>query len=77
MQISAISYKNNIINFRAKQPTSLAEKYNINSQIAMEKEMACSIGVCRGCVVELKNGQNATVCKDGPVFKGSEVVWEN
>ena len=30
MQISAISYKNNIINFRAKQPTSLAEKYNIN-----------------------------------------------
>ena len=23
----------------------------------------------------LKNGKNATVCKDGPVFYGDEVVW--
>ena len=30
MQISAINYRNNIINFRAKQPNSLAEKYNID-----------------------------------------------
>ncbi len=57
----------------------LAKKHSIESQIAMEKVMACGIGVCRGCVIKIKkNGliQNATVCKDGPVFRGSEVIWE-
>jgi hypothetical protein len=29
MQVKAINY-NNIVNFKAKQPKSLAEKYNIN-----------------------------------------------
>ena len=56
------------------------EKYGIETQVAMEKVMACGIGVCRGCVIDIKkDGKivNATVCKDGPVFKGSEVVWEN
>ncbi len=56
----------------------LAEKYGIETQVAMEKVMACGIGVCRGCVIDIKkDGKviNATVCKDGPVFKGSEVVW--
>ena len=41
--------------------------------------MACSIGVCRGCVIEInKNGEkiNKTVCKDGPVFWGNEVIWQ-
>ena len=54
-------------------------KYNIETQVAMEKVMACSIGVCRGCVIDIiKDGNvtNAAVCKDGPVFKGSEVVWQ-
>lgn len=58
----------------------LGEKYGIETQVAMEKVMACGIGVCRGCVIDIKkDGKviNATVCKDGPVFKGSEVVWEN
>lgn len=58
----------------------LGEKYGIETQVAMEKVMACGIGVCRGCVIDIKkDGKviNATVCKDGPVFKGSEIVWEN
>ena len=53
-----------------------AENLKTETEIAMEKEMACSIGVCRGCVIELKNGQNASVCKDGPVFKGSTIKWQ-
>ena len=52
-----------------------AERNNIKAQIAMEKVMACGIGVCRGCVIKLKNGQNATVCKDGPVFRGDLIQW--
>ena len=53
-------------------------KINIESQLALEKVMACSIGVCRGCVIKLnQNGtiKTASVCKDGPVFKGSEIIW--
>lgn len=55
-----------------------AEKHGLECEVAMEKVMACGIGICRGCVIQVKkNGkiQNATVCKDGPVFKGQEVVW--
>ncbi len=55
-----------------------AKEYGIPSEVAMEKTMACSIGVCRGCVITLnRNGEigNASVCKDGPVFLGEEVVW--
>ncbi len=54
------------------------QKHNVETQIAMEKVMACGIGVCRGCVIDIKKDNkivNATVCKDGPVFSGSEVVW--
>lgn len=54
-------------------------KNNIKTQVSMEKTMACSIGVCRGCVIEInKNGEkiNKTVCKDGPVFWGNEVIWQ-
>ena len=62
-----------------KATTEIAEKHNIETQVAMEKVMACGIGVCRGCVIDIKrDGKivNATVCKDGPVFSGSEVVWQ-
>ena len=61
-----------------KTVAELGKKYNIETQVAMEKVMACGIGVCRGCVIDvIKDGkvQNATVCKDGPVFYGDEVVW--
>lgn len=36
-------------------------------QAAMERSMACGMGVCLGCVVET-NGGLKTVCRDGPVF---------
>lgn len=62
-----------------KNIAKLGGEHNIETQIAMEKVMACSIGVCRGCVIKIKRDnavQNATICHDGPVFLGSEVIWE-
>ena len=62
-----------------KKISEISNKYNIPSQIAMEKIMACSIGVCRGCVINIrKNNEiiNASVCKDGPIFEGREVIWD-
>ena len=55
-----------------------AQKHNIDCEVCMEKVMACGIGVCRGCAVKVKkDGKiiNKTVCKDGPVFDGKEVIW--
>lgn len=62
-----------------QKSTELANAFCLESQVAMEKIMACSIGVCRGCVIDIKKDgkiQNASVCKDGPVFNGNEVVWK-
>ena len=55
-----------------------AEKYGIKCEVCIEKVMACGIGVCRGCVIKVKKGNeivNKTICKDGPVFDGKEVAW--
>ncbi len=61
----------------------LAEKNSLKAEIAMEKVMACGIGVCRGCVIKVKDEsqgegavKNASVCADGPVFSGAEVIWK-
>ncbi|MDR7856607.1 dihydroorotate dehydrogenase electron transfer subunit [Tissierella sp.] len=41
--------------------------------VSMENRMACGIGACLGCTVETTRGMER-VCKEGPVFKGEEVV---
>lgn len=46
------------------------EKNNIDTFVSLEERMACGIGVCLGCVT--KDGK--CTCKDGPVFKASEVT---
>ena len=40
--------------------------------VSMENRMACGIGACLVCSCRTANG-NRKVCKDGPVFLGSEV----
>jgi dihydroorotate dehydrogenase electron transfer subunit len=41
-------------------------------QISVEREMACGVGACLGCVVETKSGMQAS-CVKGPVFDLDEV----
>ena len=63
-----------------KEICNIAKNNNIPCYIALEKVMACSIGVCRGCTIKLrKNAEiiRASVCKDGPIFRGDEVIWED
>lgn len=58
--------------------SEFAMSKGIECDVCMEKIMACGIGVCRGCAIKIKkdgNIINKTVCKDGPVFNGAEVVW--
>ena len=44
--------------------------------VSLEQMMACGVGACMGCTCEI-NGlvKYARVCKDGPVFRSSEVKW--
>jgi dihydroorotate dehydrogenase electron transfer subunit len=43
-------------------------------QISVERDMACGLGACLGCVVETTRGY-ATACVQGPVFDLDEVIW--
>lgn len=41
--------------------------------VSMEKRMACGIGACLVCTCKTKFGNKRT-CKDGPVFKGEDIL---
>ncbi len=43
---------------------------------SLETNMACGVGSCHGCVIELADGSYARVCREGPVFSGEEVFGE-
>lgn len=44
--------------------------------LSMESRMACGVGACLGCTIETTLGMKR-VCKDGPVFLGEEVVFND
>lgn len=61
-----------------KNIVETAKKHNIKTQIALEREFACGVGVCMGCSIKIKqNGStvNKRICKDGPVFDGESIIW--
>ncbi|MGN1061283.1 MAG: dihydroorotate dehydrogenase electron transfer subunit [Candidatus Coproplasma sp.] len=41
--------------------------------VSLEERMGCGIGACLVCVCKKSDGNNARVCKDGPVFDINEV----
>ncbi|PID28333.1 MAG: dihydroorotate dehydrogenase electron transfer subunit [Candidatus Cloacimonadota bacterium] len=58
----------------------ITRKANLKLEVSLEEYMACGIGVCYGCAVGIKDNSKQgfsykRVCKDGPVFDASEVVW--
>ena len=52
-----------------------AQEYGIPCQVSMEERMACGVGACLGCAVQMADGAMKHVCKDGPVFDAEEVDW--
>lgn len=59
--------------------TLLIETMKLPCEVSIESIMACGIGICQGCPVELINGEDkyALVCKDGPVFDISTIKLGN
>ena len=43
-------------------------------QVSLEVVMGCGLGICYGCTVETRQGLKQ-VCRDGPVFRLSDIVW--
>lgn len=43
-------------------------------EVSLEEYMSCGFGVCSGCVVPTVKG-NLRVCKEGPVFDSSCLMW--
>jgi len=55
----------------------LGAKYKALTFVSLEEKMACGLGVCQGCPVEVKNKDTKykMVCKEGPVFNAEDIVW--
>lgn len=54
----------------------VARDYGVPVQVSLEEFMACAVGGCAGCVVEVSTPQGPAmkrVCVDGPVFDGLSV----
>jgi dihydroorotate dehydrogenase electron transfer subunit len=54
----------------------LASEHDIPCQVSLEEFMACGIGACAGCVVEVNGDRGTTmqrVCVDGPVFPSEQI----
>ena len=51
-------------------------------RVSVEERMGCGYGVCKGCVVPVRDPRqpvgwrNATCCQEGPVFAASHIDWQ-
>ncbi len=61
-----------------KAVAAMAERHGVPCQVSLEEFMACAVGGCAGCTVEVTTPDGPAmkrVCVDGPVFDASTVVW--
>lgn len=47
-----------------------------SGQFSFEERMGCGFGACMGCSCKTITGYKR-ICKDGPVLKKEEILWEN
>lgn len=64
-----------------KAVAAACNEAGIPVQLLMEERMACGIGACLVCACKVKSEansdgyENVRTCKDGPVFFGTEVIF--
>ena len=59
--------------------TEVVTSRDIPTQVALENRIGCGLGVCLGCVVPVRTGEDVSyqrVCIEGPVFDARNVIWE-
>ncbi len=47
-----------------------------SGQLSFEERMGCGFGACMGCSCKTIYG-NKRICKEGPVLRKEEILWEN
>ncbi|MBR3597322.1 MAG: dihydroorotate dehydrogenase electron transfer subunit [Clostridia bacterium] len=47
----------------------------VEGQFSFEERMGCGFGACMGCSCKTLYG-NKRICKDGPVLRKEEIIWE-
>ena len=55
---------------------ALTKAVEVEGQLSLEERMGCGFGACMGCTIKTKNGYKR-VCKEGPVFRKEELIWED
>ena len=54
---------------------ALYKASNTSGQMSFEERMGCGFGACMGCSCKTLTG-NKRICKDGPVMKKEEILWD-
>ena len=64
-----------------KRVAAIAMENDIPCQVSLEERMGCGVGACLVCACKIKAEQDKTVfahvCKDGPVFDGRTVIFDD
>ena len=55
---------------------ALNKAVKTSGQFSFEERMGCGFGACMGCSCKTKSGYKR-ICKDGPVLKKEETLWED
>lgn len=61
-----------------KRLSDMVADQAIPCQVLMEERMACGMGACLGCTIEVRTPSGVEyrqVCADGPVFDLRSIVW--
>lgn len=54
---------------------AVCDKSATSGQLSFEERMGCGFGACMGCSCETLYG-NKRICKDGPVLRKEEIIWQ-
>ena len=55
---------------------AIYKSLNTSGQFSFEERMGCGFGACMGCSCKTITGFKR-ICKDGPVLKKEEILWED
>lgn len=60
--------------------SEMATISNVSIDVSLDERMACGIGACLGCIVNVIEDDGTEVqkrcCVEGPIFNGNSIVWE-
>lgn len=55
---------------------ALSKAVKTKGEYSFEERMGCGFGACMGCSCKTLTG-NKRICKEGPIMKSEEIIWEN